>query len=129
MKKYAIHCLLATSLLTGCASQRPMSDSVDGKMSDRDALSTLMSAKIAEKIKLLPPDADLESISDQITLIDQGMYLTWDGERRYINPADEPKAAQVVRASAAPKVLTKRAVAAPQESMVLDEVPAPINIE
>ena len=114
MKSYAILWLATTSLLSGCASQRPMPDSENGKMTDHDALSTLMSMQMAENIKLLPPDADLESLSDQLTLIDQGVYLTWHGERRYINPEDEPKVTPAVRPTTSPKPLIKRPAAAPK---------------
>lgn len=130
MKTYAIPGLLAATLLAGCAPQRPIADAGtnEAALAEQDARMAYMSAKLAETIKVLPPDADLESITEQVSLVSQGMYLTWDGERRYLNPADAPKTVSTAKV-ATPKAVRIKPAPIKRESIRLEDVPAPINID
>ncbi|VXB76446.1 conserved hypothetical protein [Pseudomonas sp. 8AS] len=89
-----------------------------------------MSNKVADIIRQLPADADLENMADQQTLVKEGMYLTWSGEHRYLDEAaNKARVDSVVKPVVAPAAPRNKATSIQSESIQLDTMPAPIVIE
>ena len=89
-----------------------------------------ISNKVADIIRQLPADADLEHMADQATLIKEGMYLTWSGEHRYLDEgANKAWTESVVKPSAPHATPRNKAAPIQPEFIQLDTMPAPIVIE
>lgn len=127
MNTKAIIGLLAISALSGCAQHQASSEAAGNSVKSRKVM--FMSNKVADIIRQLPADADLENMADQQTLVKEGMYLTWDGEHRYLDEsANKAEIEPVAKPVAAPGPRNKATPIQP-ESIQLDTMPAPIVIE
>ncbi|WP_160079011.1 hypothetical protein [Pseudomonas sp. 8AS] len=128
MNTKAIIGLLALSVLSGCAQHQASSDAPGNSLKSRKVM--FMSNKVADIIRQLPADADLENMADQQTLVKEGMYLTWSGEHRYLDEAaNKARVDSVVKPVVAPAAPRNKATSIQSESIQLDTMPAPIVIE
>lgn len=128
MNTKAIIGLLAVSVLSGCAQHQASSEAPGSSLKSRKVM--FMSNKVADIIRQLPADADLENMADQQTLVKEGMYLTWSGEHRYLEEAaNKARVDSVVKPAVAPATPRNKATPIPSESIQLDTMPAPIVIE
>ncbi len=128
MNTKAIIGLLAVSVLSGCAQHQASSEAPGSSLKSRKVM--LMSNKVADIIRQLPADADLENMADQQTLVKEGMYLTWSGEHRYLDEAaNKARVDSVVKPVLAPAAPRNKATPIQSESIQMDTMPAPIVIE
>ena len=128
MNTKAIIGLLAVSVLSGCAQHQASSEAPGSSLKSRKVM--FMSNKVADIIRLLPADADLENMADQQTLVKEGMYLTWSGEHRYLDEAaNKARVDSVVKPVLAPAAPRNKATPIQSESIQMDTMPAPIVIE
>lgn len=128
MNTKAIIGLLAVSVLSGCAQHQASSEAPGSSLKSRKVM--FMSNKVADIIRQLPADADLENLTDQQTLVKEGMYLTWSGEHRYLDEAtNKARVDSVVKPVVAPAAPRNKATPIQSESIQMDTMPAPIVIE
>ncbi|CAN7487192.1 hypothetical protein LJR071_003219 [Pseudomonas sp. LjRoot71] len=128
MNTKAIIGLLAVSVLSGCAQHQASSEEPGSSLKSRKVM--FMSNKVADIIRQLPADADLENMADQQTLVKEGMYLTWSGEHRYLDEAaNKARVDSVVKPVEAPAAPRNKATPIQSESIQMDTMPAPIVIE
>ncbi len=86
------------------------------------------SSSDAAIIRQLPSDADVENMEEQRRLVPKRLYLTWDGQLKDLDA--KPLASVTTdRTSSDPAPAPRKRAVTTQESIVLDELPAPIVIE